>query len=174
MARFPAARCTNWSLRAGRRPQVDRANATLARRLGVITARCCGAGRGRHAFLCCHPSLTLASQVALTPRVVGGLATTEIAHALLVPVSTKGQRTSRAKQTIKASGAEFHLPPPMDRAERLPAVEHVLYRPSSATPAPAPAIGRTVNNSSPRLHAPMVKQPPPSPCPRLHGPDRAR
>jgi RNA polymerase sigma factor (sigma-70 family) len=78
-------------------------------------------------FLCCHPSLTPGSQVALTLRAVGGLTTTEIARAFLVPESTIGQRISRAKQTIKASGAEFRMPPPADRAERLPAVEQVLY-----------------------------------------------
>src|SRR5215472_18291299 len=36
-------------------------------------------------LLCCHPSLTPASQVALTLRAVGGLTTAEIARALLVP-----------------------------------------------------------------------------------------
>jgi RNA polymerase sigma factor (sigma-70 family) len=78
-------------------------------------------------FLCCHPSLTAASQMALTLRAVGGLTTAEIARAFLVPESTMGQRISRAKQTIKASGAEFRMPPPADRAERLPTVEQVLY-----------------------------------------------
>jgi RNA polymerase sigma factor (sigma-70 family) len=78
-------------------------------------------------FLCCHPSLTSASQVALTLRAVGGLSTAEIARAFLVPEPTMGQRISRAKQTIKASGAEFRLPQPADRAERLPAVTQVLY-----------------------------------------------
>jgi RNA polymerase sigma factor (sigma-70 family) len=78
-------------------------------------------------FLCCHPSLMSASQVALTLRAVGGLTTAEIARAFLVPESTMGQRISRAKQTIKASGAEFRMPQPAHRAERLPAVEQVLY-----------------------------------------------
>jgi RNA polymerase sigma factor (sigma-70 family) len=78
-------------------------------------------------FLCCHPSLTPASQVALTLRAVGGLTTAEIARAFLMPESTIGQRISRAKQTIKASGAQFRMPPPAGRDERLPAVEQVLY-----------------------------------------------
>jgi predicted RNA polymerase sigma factor len=77
--------------------------------------------------LCCHPSLTLASQVALTLRAVGGLATAEIARAFLVPEATVAQRISRAKQRIKASGAEFRPPPPAERAARLVAVLHVLY-----------------------------------------------
>jgi RNA polymerase sigma factor (sigma-70 family) len=78
-------------------------------------------------LLCCHPSLTPVSQVALTLRAVGGLTTAEIARALLVPESTVGQRISRAKQRIKASGAEFQLPPPNERSERIAAVTHVLY-----------------------------------------------
>jgi len=78
-------------------------------------------------LLCCHPSLTAASQVALTLRAVGGLTTAEIARAFLVPESTVAQRISRAKQRIKASGAQFRLPPPEERSERMTAVLHVLY-----------------------------------------------
>jgi len=76
-------------------------------------------------FLCCHPSLTPSSQVALTLRAVGGLTTVEIARAFLVPESTVAQRISRAKAKIK--GAGFSMPPPAERAARLSAVLHVLY-----------------------------------------------
>jgi RNA polymerase sigma factor (sigma-70 family) len=78
-------------------------------------------------LLCCHPSLTPVSQVALTLRAVGGLTTGEIARALLVPEATVAQRISRAKQRIKATGAEFRLPPEAQRSEGMPAVLHVLY-----------------------------------------------
>jgi RNA polymerase sigma factor (sigma-70 family) len=78
-------------------------------------------------FLCCHPSLTPMSQVALTLRAVGGLTTGEIARALLVPEATVGQRISRAKQRIKATGAEFRLPVEAERSDRLVAVLRVLY-----------------------------------------------
>jgi RNA polymerase sigma factor (sigma-70 family) len=77
--------------------------------------------------LCCHPSLTAVSQVALTLRAVGGLTTAEIARAFLVPESTMAQRISRAKRQLKTSGAEFRLPEPGERAARIAAVEHVLY-----------------------------------------------
>ena len=53
--------------------------------------------------LCCHPSLTPASQIALTLRAVGGLTTAEIARAFLVPETTMAQRISRAQAA--ASGA---------------------------------------------------------------------
>jgi RNA polymerase sigma factor (sigma-70 family) len=76
---------------------------------------------------CCHPSLTPPSQVALTLRAVGGLSTAEIARAFLVPEATVAQRISRAKQRIRASGAEFRMPPREELAERMVAVLHVLY-----------------------------------------------
>src|SRR4029450_10501002 len=78
-------------------------------------------------FLCCHPSLSVPSQLALTLRAVGGLTTAEIANAFLVPEPTMAQRISRAKQTIRDSGARFDLPPEAERKDRLRVVLHVLY-----------------------------------------------
>jgi RNA polymerase sigma factor (sigma-70 family) len=78
-------------------------------------------------FLCCHPSLSAPSQLALTLRAVGGLTTAEIARAFFVPEATMAQRISRAKATIRDSGAPFTLPPAEERAERLAVVLHVLY-----------------------------------------------
>jgi len=78
-------------------------------------------------FLCCHPVLSPPSQLALTLRAVGGLTTAQIAHAFLVPETTMAQRISRAKQSIKAAGATFRLPPLEERAARLGVVLHVLY-----------------------------------------------
>ncbi|HEY0616537.1 MAG TPA: DUF6596 domain-containing protein, partial [Kribbella sp.] len=78
-------------------------------------------------LLCCHPSLTPPSQIALTLRAVGGLTTGEIARGFLVPEATIGQRISRAKAKIKASGAEFRMPPEGELSERMSAVLHVLY-----------------------------------------------
>ncbi|WP_432866117.1 RNA polymerase sigma factor [Microbispora rosea] len=78
-------------------------------------------------FLCCHPTLTAASQVALTLRAVGGLTTAEIARAFLVPEATMAARISRAKQRIKAAGSSFGLPDGAELQERLQVVLHVLY-----------------------------------------------
>ena len=78
-------------------------------------------------FMCCHPTLSPASQVALTLRAVGGLRTAEIARAFLVPEATMAQRISRAKRTIKSSGVPFRMPPADERADRLRVVLHVLY-----------------------------------------------
>ncbi len=78
-------------------------------------------------FMCCHHALTPSSAIALTLRAVGGLTTAEIARAFLVPEATMAQRISRAKQSIKASGASFRLPTPEEHPKRLRAVLHVLY-----------------------------------------------
>ena len=74
-------------------------------------------------FMCCHPSLSPASQIALTLRAVGGLSTAEIARAFLVPEATMTRRITRAKQSVKDSGVPFRLP----SGDRLAAVLHVLY-----------------------------------------------
>jgi RNA polymerase sigma factor (sigma-70 family) len=78
-------------------------------------------------FMCCHPSLSPASQIALTLRAVGGLTTAEVARAFLVPEATMTRRISRAKQRIKDSGIPFGMPPGPERTQRLGAVLHVLY-----------------------------------------------
>lgn len=78
-------------------------------------------------FLCCHPSLSVPSQLALTLRAVGGLTTAEIARAFLVPETTMAQRISRAKERIKSTGMKFDLPPEPERADRLRVVMKVLY-----------------------------------------------
>lgn len=78
-------------------------------------------------FMCCHPALTSSSAIALTLRAVGGLTTAEIASAFLVPEATMAQRISRAKQSIRASGAPFEAPDATERGERLRSVLHVLY-----------------------------------------------
>jgi RNA polymerase sigma factor (sigma-70 family) len=78
-------------------------------------------------FLCCHPSLSPASQIALTLRAVGGLTTAEVARAFLVPEATMVRRISRAKQRIKDSGIPFGMPTGSERGVRVGAVLHVLY-----------------------------------------------
>ncbi|MEO7362855.1 MAG: sigma-70 family RNA polymerase sigma factor [Gemmatimonadaceae bacterium] len=78
-------------------------------------------------FMCCHPSLSPASAIALTLRAVGGLTTAEIARAFLVPEPTMAQRISRAKQSIKTAGSAFHMPAEAERADSLRSVLHVLY-----------------------------------------------
>jgi len=70
-------------------------------------------------FCCCHPDLAPASQVALTLRAVGGLATHEIADAFYVPEATMAQRISRAKRALRGHR--------LDQPGDLAVVLRVLY-----------------------------------------------
>jgi RNA polymerase sigma factor (sigma-70 family) len=78
-------------------------------------------------FMCCHPALSPASQIALTLRAVGGLSTAEIGRAFLVPEATMTRRITRAKQAVRASVVPFALPAADERGARLAAVLRVLY-----------------------------------------------
>jgi RNA polymerase sigma factor (sigma-70 family) len=127
-----------WLLSVAARRLVDdwRSESARQRREQVAAALELAASTGQAAgeddtltllFLCCHPSISPPSQLALTLRAVGGLTTAEIASAFLVPEATMAQRISRAKQRIRSSGIPFVLPPEAERAARLGVVLHVLY-----------------------------------------------
>ncbi len=78
-------------------------------------------------FMACHTVLPADSRVALTLRVLGGLTTTEIARAFVVPESTVAQRIVRAKRILADRRIPFEIPPPAERAARLSSVLEVVY-----------------------------------------------
>ncbi|MQY04167.1 hypothetical protein ACRB68_22180 [Actinomadura sp. RB68] len=81
----------------------------------------------RLVFTACHPVLSTPARVALTLRMLGGLATDEIARAFLVPEATVAQRIVRAKRTLAEADVPFETPVGADRAARLASVLEVVY-----------------------------------------------
>ena len=113
-----------WRSEGARRRREETAATLDAPALGLVTER---DDTLTLLFLCCHPSLSAPSQLALTLRAIGGLTTAEIAKAFLVPEATMAQRISRAKESIRNAGMRFELPPESERPDRLRVVMQVLY-----------------------------------------------
>src|SRR3954467_1730812 len=78
-------------------------------------------------FISCHPVLSTEARVALTLRLLGGLTTSEIARAFLVPEPTIAQRIVRAKRTLAEARVPFEVPRADELAARLSSVLEVLY-----------------------------------------------
>jgi RNA polymerase sigma-70 factor (ECF subfamily) len=78
-------------------------------------------------FTCCHPTLNQEEQVALTLRTLGGLATSEIARAFLMPESTLAQRLVRAKNKIRVARIPYQVPALEVLAQRVASVQAVVY-----------------------------------------------
>lgn len=81
----------------------------------------------RMMFTCAHPALDRASQLALTLRLVSGLAVPEIARALLLGESAVSQRITRAKHKIRTANIPLRVPPPELLPERTPHVLSCVY-----------------------------------------------
>jgi predicted RNA polymerase sigma factor len=78
-------------------------------------------------FVACHPVLSNEARAALTLKLVGGLATPEIARAFLVPEATVAQRIVRAKRTLAEAKVPFEVPRGEERKPRLASVLQVIY-----------------------------------------------
>jgi RNA polymerase sigma-70 factor (ECF subfamily) len=81
----------------------------------------------RLVFTACHPVLPAEGRVALTLRLLGGLTTTEIARAFLVPEATVAQRIVRSKRTLAEKQVPYEVPRGAELAKRLSSVLEVIY-----------------------------------------------
>ena len=81
----------------------------------------------RLVFTCCHPSLGVESQVALSLRTLGGLTTVEVARALMVPEATMAKRLTRAKQKIRQARIPYRVPSDDELPGRLAGVLATVY-----------------------------------------------
>ncbi len=78
-------------------------------------------------FICCHPDLPPAQQVAVALRIVSGLSVKQIARAFLVTEAAMEQRITRAKNRIADADVPFEAPDAFERAERMSAVAAMIY-----------------------------------------------
>ena len=146
-----------WLTTVARRRAVDllRRETTLARKLPLLIDRGEEAGaaerddfgddRLRLVFTCCHPALSVASQVALTLRLLCGLSTGEVARSFLVSESTMAARITRAKKKIATARIPYRVPAKADLPERIEAVltvVHLLFTTGHTAPAGAELMRR--------------------------------
>lgn len=78
-------------------------------------------------FICCHPELPAAQQIALALRIVSGLSVPQIARAFLVSEAAMEQRITRAKARIARADIPFEAPGAVERMERLGSVAAMIY-----------------------------------------------
>lgn len=110
--------------------------------------------RLRLLFTCCHPVLSMETRVALTLRTLGGLTTSEIARAFLVPETTMAQRLVRAKRKIKAADLPYRVPAARelrDRLEGVLAVVYLIFNEGYFTSSEGPLIRRDLTTEALRL-----------------------
>jgi RNA polymerase sigma-70 factor, ECF subfamily len=94
--------------------------------------------RLRLVFTCCHPALAPEAQVALTLRLVCGVATPDVATAFLVSEATMAARLTRAKKKIAAARIPYAVPSAGELPARLDAVltvVHLLYTTGHTAPS---------------------------------------
>ena len=81
----------------------------------------------RMMFTCCHPSISMDSQVALTLKTLCGFSISEIAKAFLTTDENINKRLVRARQKIREDKIPFEVPAGKMLEGRLDAVLEAIY-----------------------------------------------
>ncbi len=81
----------------------------------------------RLVFTCCHPALSVETQVALALRTLCGLSMAEVGAALLVPEATMAKRLTRARQKIALAPIPYAVPADHQLPDRLRGVLTTVY-----------------------------------------------
>ena len=116
----------------------------------------------RMMFLCCHPTLSPESQVALVLKTLCGFSVEEIARGLRAKETAIAQRLVRAKNAIRESGIPFEIPSPDDVTERLEVVYHALYQlftKGYAEPSGADLVSRSLCEDAIYLASMLAENP---------------
>jgi RNA polymerase sigma-70 factor (ECF subfamily) len=148
-----------WLATVARRRALDlrRRDATLRRALPLLLDDQVASGpderdppeiaddRLRLIFTCCHPTLVIEAQVALTLRLLCGLTTAEVARAFLVSEPTMAARITRAKKKIAAARIPYRVPPADElpaRIESVLTIVHLLFTTGHTAPAGTDIVRR--------------------------------
>jgi RNA polymerase sigma-70 factor (ECF subfamily) len=110
--------------------------------------------RLRLIFICCHPALAQEAQVALTLRLVCGVAVSDIARAFLVSEPTMAARITRAKKKISTARIPYRIPSPGELPDRLRgalAVIHLLFTTGHTAPSGASLVRADLVDRAMRL-----------------------
>lgn len=84
-------------------------------------------GQLRMIFTCCHPSVSVDSQIALTLKSLCGFSISEIAKAFLSSDETINKRLVRARRMIRENRITFEVPAGKELEARLEAVLKTIY-----------------------------------------------
>jgi RNA polymerase sigma-70 factor (ECF subfamily) len=110
-----------------------------------------GDDRLRLIFTCCHPALSVETQVALALRLLCGLTTAEVARGFLVSEATMAARLTRGKKKIRDARIPYRVPPDEDLPERLDAVLaaiHLVFTTGHTAPTGSVLVRRDLVDSA--------------------------
>jgi RNA polymerase sigma-70 factor (ECF subfamily) len=153
------ARPGAWLTTVARRRAIDvlRHDATRTRALSSVAVvddvgdDAVGDDRLRLIFTCCHPALSVETQVALALRLLCGLTTAEVARGFLVSEATMAARLTRGKKKIRDARIPYRVPPDEDLPERLDAVLaaiHLVFTTGHTAPTGSVLVRRDLVDSA--------------------------